>query len=613
MSNPSEPTMLFEMAWEVCSQVGGIYTVLRSKAPAAVDYWGAGYWLVGPYREATARIEFETQPPPDYLLPALEELRNYGLVIHCGCWLVTGRPQVLLIELGPIYARLGHIRHTLWVDAGIGTPDNDGETHEVVAFGHAVADLLTVINRHLPERPMLAHFHEWQGAAAIPFLQRRPRSFATVFTTHATLIGRSLSAANVNLYEHIGSINPEAVAYEHNFAHRYFIERAAAHGADIFTTVSEITALEAERFLGRRPEVVLPNGLNIERFAAPHEFQLLHRQSKELIHEFVMGHFFPTYTFDLDRTLYFFTAGRYEYRNKGMDLFIDALAWLNQRLRTEGPRGLVVVAFIISKAPYRNLNVETLNRQMMFNEVQRTCTSIREAMSPHLLEAVTCGRMPTLDDLLDEYATVRLKRMIHSWKRPNMPTIITHDLHDDQQDPILAQLRRVRLFNFADDPVKVVFHPEFLSADNPLFGMDYDQFVRGCNLGVFPSYYEPWGYTPLDCVVRGVPSITSDLSGFGTYVRRHFPKHEQHGLLVASRREATYDMTVQQVGRWMHDLARRSRRQRIKQRNHVESYAEQFDWHHLLQHYIDAWQLAGSKRYPDRTVLPNRRMRRRRR
>jgi len=171
------------------------------------------------------------------------------------------------------------------------------------------------------DRAILAHFHEWMGGVAIPRIAHLRLPIATVFTTHATLLGRYIAGDNPEFYNHLPFINPDFEAQKYQIYSRYQIEKAAAHASTVFTTVSEVTSYEAEKLLGRRPEVILPNGLNIQRFAALHEFQNLHRQYKERIHEFVMGHFFPCYNFDLDRTIYLVTSGRYEYRNKGMDLF----------------------------------------------------------------------------------------------------------------------------------------------------------------------------------------------------------------------------------------------------------------------------------------------------
>ncbi len=583
--------MLFEASWEACSQTGGIYTVLRTKCAAGVESWGDDYCVIGPYRESAAKIEFEPRPHEDFLEAPVDELRSRGVVLHTGRWIITGHPRVILLDLDSVIPQLRDMKYRLWEELGISTPDEDDEANHIIAFGYVVADLLESFRRHLGDRPVLAQFHEWQGGAAVPILRHRESKVPTVFTTHATIVGRSLSAANFDLYGNMAEIDAEAVAIEHGVMHKYQLERAAAQAADTFTTVSEITALESEHFLGRKPEVVLPNGLNVRRAAAPHEFQNAHRQSKDRIHEFVMGHFFPSYKFDLDNTLYFFTAGRYEYRNKGIDVFIDALSELNRRMKAEAT-GTTVVAFIIVRAPCHALNVETLNRQAMLNELRVTCESIRDQMGGGLFQAVTDGRLPGMDDLMDEYARVRLQRMMHAWKQDILPTIVTHDMKDDLNDQVLCHLRKQDLINREDDPVKIVFHPEFISTTSPVLGMEYDQFVRGCNLGVFPSYYEPWGYTPMECVVRGIPAVTSDLSGFGLYVMEHFPEHDANGLYVAKRRQESYDQTVYQVTGWMQGMTRMTLRERIQLRNNVEAHAEFFDWSKMAAYYRAARRMA---------------------
>ncbi len=597
------PALLFEVAWEVCSQVGGIYTVLRSKAPILTRRWGDNYFLIGPYQEVAAKIELEPQAPTGPLYDVMEEFRRAGIMVHYGRWLIQERPQAILIDPHAVSPRLGEIKYYLWKDNGINSPAGDAEFDEVVGFGSVVADFLMALQRRYGERPFLAHFHEWQGGAALPMLRHRQSSIATVFTTHATLAGRNLCAANADIYEHLDQIDAGAAANEHGFGHRHALEGAAAQAADVFTTVSGITALEAERFLGRRPDVLLPNGLNVERFAAPHEFQVLHRSNKEAIHEFVMGHFFPNYTFDLDKTIYVFTAGRYEFRNKGLDVFIEALHELNLRLRAEGSDA-TVVAFIVTRAPRRALNVETLNRQAMFNEMREACEGIKEEMGRRLFRAVATGRLPDYDELIHDYEAVRLKRMMQAWRAGAPPTIVTHDLLDDANDPVLRHLRHRHLVNLEGDRVKVVFHPEFMSVTSPLLGLDYDQFVRGCHVGVFPSYYEPWGYTPLECLVRGIPAITSDLSGFGHYVMQNFPEHEENGIYVTPRRSTPYHVAVQHVADRLHMLATMNRRERITLRNRVEGHAEHFDWSNLIGYYVVAHKLALQRRFPGKQLVP---------
>ena len=272
-SGDAETPLLFEVSWEACAQAGGIYTVLRSKAPAMVRRWGDAYWLIGPYREASARIEFEPQAPSGPLQEALHDLHAKGVRFHAGRWLVTGRPQVLLLDLDSVRSHAARMKYFLWKDNGVSSPDGDTEYDDIVAFGFTVADFLLAVQRRIRPRLILGHFHEWQGAVAVPVLRHRQAPVATVFTTHATLAGRNLCAANANIYDHLGNISAGRAAVEHGYAHRHALEGAAPQAADVFTTVSGLTALEAEQFLGRRPDVLLPNGLNVERFAPRTSFR----------------------------------------------------------------------------------------------------------------------------------------------------------------------------------------------------------------------------------------------------------------------------------------------------------------------------------------------------
>jgi len=429
------------------------------------------------------------------------------------------------------------------------------------------------------------------AGVAVPRIAHLRLPVATVFTTHATLLGRYLASDDPEFYNHLPFINADEEAGKRDVYSRFAIERAAAHAATVFTTVSQVTSFEAEKLLGREPDMILPNGLSLQRFAAIHEFQNLHREYKETIHEFVMGHFFPSYSFDLDRTTYLFTSGRYEYRNKGMDLFIEAMHRLNQRLK-EMPDYPTVVAFIITKAATRSINVGTLQSQSIFDELRKTCEQVEEQMGRRLFRAAANGRTVEGDELLDEDEMVRIKQAIHAWRTGRQPPIVTHDLIDDANDPILKHLRYRGLFNAADDPVKVVFHPQFVTATSPLISLDYEQFVRGCHLGIFPSYYEPWGYTPMECVALGLPAVTTDLSGFGAYVQRHIPEHQEQGIYVLNRRTHGFEDSVNELVEHLLNFVKLNRRQRIEMRNRVERLSEMFDWSQLIDYYNEAHDLA---------------------
>jgi len=588
---PSNP-MLFEVAWEVCWQLGGIYTVIRSKAPSMTKIYGDRYCLIGPYNADTAAVELEYAQPTGAVAFAIEKLRAMGIIVHYGHWLITGRPRVILLDFAAAMNRLGEVKYYLWKDHGIQPSESDWETNNVAVFGFLVGmffqQLCAAPNVQLP---VIAHFHEWMGGLGVMRVKHLNLPIATVFTTHATLLGRYLCTDNPDFYSKLPWINSDQAAGHYNIYARYCIERGATHSADVFTTVSDITGLEAEKLLARKPDVITPNGLNIHKFAALHEFQNLHKENKEVIHQFVAGHFFPSYHFDLDRTVYLFTSGRYEYGNKGMDVFIEALARLNHWLRAGGIP-ITVVAFIITRAPYKSINVDVLKSQAMFDELKAMTDDITEEMGQSLLHCVSQGKLPERGDLLGEENIVRLKRGMHAWRTWKQPHIVTHDLWDDAGDPVLKQLRTCQLFNARHDPVKVVFHPDFLSATSPIIGLDYDQFVRGCHMGVFPSYYEPWGYTPAECVASGVPAVTSDLAGFGSYVLQNIQDPQSKGLSVIGRRYASWDQSCHQLTEVLFNFCLKDRRARIELRNRTERLSEYFDWSNLISHYTEAHRMA---------------------
>lgn len=565
--------------------MGGIYTVLKSKAPAMLERWGDRYCLIGPYMPACAAIEFEETGLPDNgLRAALLEMKSSGIACHYGRWLIPGKPKVILIDHTTRHPFFSDDKYLLWRDNHIETPAGDEEVNTAIAFGFAVTMFFTALAKHQAQTPILAHFHEWQAGVPILRISHLKLPVRTFFTTHATLLGRYIASQSRNFYESLHQIDPERAARDFNIVPRYRLERAAAHGANYFSTISDITAGEARQMLGRSPDAILPNGFNKTRFTALHEFQNLHVRNKEQIHDFVRGHFFPSYPFNLERTLYFFTSGRYEYYNKGMEVFIEALYRLNQRLRSL-PAPPTVVVFIITKAATRNINVETLHRQLALGELKK----IRDEMIPSIehafLHALTLGRFPDYEELLPTDSQTAIKRSIHGFRREGLPAIVTHDMVDSADDPVLRHLRHRNLINHQSDPVKVVFHPDFITPSSPLLGMEYDEFVRGCHLGVFPSYYEPWGYTPLECMALGIPAVTTDVSGFGAYAQSAHPNLKENGLYVLPRAGVSADNSIIALSDYLFDFCGLTLRERIEVRNRAESLSERFDWTHLAKHY----------------------------
>uniref|UniRef100_A0A3B3DQW2 Glycogen [starch] synthase n=1 Tax=Oryzias melastigma TaxID=30732 RepID=A0A3B3DQW2_ORYME len=531
-----EDAVLFEIAWEVANKVGGIYTVIQTKARLTAEEWGENYFLVGPYVESNVRTQVELIEPTNPVLKRTIDKMNSS-----GCKFAA---------------------------------QSEEPPH------------------------IVAHFHEWLAGLGLVLCRKRQLPVATIFTTHATLLGRYLCAGNVDFYNNLSKFNVDKEAGDRQIYHRYCLERAAAHCAHVFTTVSQITAIEAEHLLKRKPDIVTPNGLNVKKFSAMHEFQNLHAQSKSRIQEFVRGHFYGHLDFNLDKCLFLFIAGRYEFSNKGADIFLEALARLNYLLRVNHS-DVTVIAFFIMPARTNNFNVETLKGQAVRKQLWDTAHTVKERFGKKLYDSLLVGQLPDVAKMLDKEDFTIMKRAIFATQRQSQPPVCTHNMLDDSSDPILNSVRRIGLFNSSADRVKIIFHPEFLSSTSPLLPMDYEEFVRGCHLGVFPSYYEPWGYTPAECTVMGIPSISTNLSGFGCFMEEHIADPTAYGIYILDRRYKGVDESCNQLTSFLFQFCKQSRRQRIIQRNRTERLSDLLDWRYLGRYYIAARHMALAKAFPD--------------
>lgn len=596
------PKFLFESAWEVCNQVGGIYTVIRSKVPAMVEEWDDEYCLIGPYFPQTALVEFEEVNDGSDISKIAQEMNAEGFKVHYGRWLVTGRPQIILIDFQHMLQNIDRLKYQLWEHHQVSTVNAEPLVNDVLAFSEiAYLFLKRYADKHAAKQRIVAHFHEWMCSVALLGLRHHNVPVATVFTTHATMLGRYIAGNVDNFYERLPHYNWQTEAKNYGIEAQAGIERQSAQKAHVLTTVSDVTAKECEVFYGRGCDLILPNGLNITRFAATHEFQNLHLKYKQKIHQFVMGHFFQNYSFDLDKTIYFFTSGRYEFKNKGYDLTLEALRRLNFKIVQSGS-DTTVVMFIITRNPVHSINPEVLQSRAVMQEIRETCEAIEKQVGDQLFYSSAASddaKLPDLNDFVDDYWRLRLRRTIQTWKTKKLPNTVTHLLK--QPDEITKFFEKTKLQNHEKDRVKFVYHPDFISPTNPLFGLEYSQFVRGCHLGVFPSYYEPWGYTPLECVVRGIPTITSDLSGFGDFMMQLMKDYESVGVNVIKRQNKSFDEAAEELANSMFKFVSMSRRDRIMQRNKVENISEVFDWTNLRSYYDTAHDLAlkksGSKRY----------------
>jgi len=601
-----KPVYLFEISHEVAKKSGGIYTVISSKAKVTVQEWGDHYNLLGPFNASTAAIEFEPLPASELSQKILDRLRDeYKIIAHYGRWLVPGQPHVFLFELSSSFDKLPAWRRELQGDVAV---ESDKEANDAIILGYQVATFFKILLELAGSQMYaVAHFHEWLGSVGLLVMKMWKLPIPTIFTTHATLLGRYLSAGGADL---IGALNCETLdidkeAGTRGIYNRHWLEVGACRGADVFTAVSEITSAEAKKLLGREADVITPNGLNTGRYTAIHEFQNLHRKYRDVLGEFVRGHFFGCYDFDLEKTLYFFTAGRREYLNKGVDLMIDALSELNGMLKRDGI-DVTVVAFIIMPGSVNNVNVESIRGQSNRRQIRETCDDIAKKVADGLYEQVLRGNMPDLSSLVSKEDLITLKRRLQLVvQTTRLPPIVTHNVINDGADEILNHLRRVQLFNMKDDRVKVVYHPEFVNAMSPILPLDYPEFVRGCHLGIFCSYYEPWGYTPAECALSGVPSVSSNLTGFASYMGRRLAKPEEHGLYIVDRIEQSYEDSVHQLANCLYRFCQQNRRQRIEQRNKTEQLSTILSWEAMYRQYVIARNNALNKAYGFSLPMPH--------
>ncbi|GIY71375.1 glycogen synthase [Caerostris darwini] len=471
----AENRWVFEISWEVVNKVGGIYTVIRSKAGVSVEELGDQYCLLGPFNDALVKTEVEVMEPPEsFYKNAIQSMKNSGIKVIYGRWLIDGYPRVVLFDIGSAAWKLDEWKRDLWNVGNIGVPWHDRESNDAIIFGYLVAWFLEEFYKQVEEERdapyIVAHFHEWLAGIGLILCRTRHLDIATVFTTHATLLGRYLCAANLDFYNNLDK---------------------SAH--------SEMT----------------------------------------------------------------------------------------------------VMAFLIFPARTNNFNVDSLRGQAISKQLRDTVHDVQSKIGKRMFEICLGGRLPTSEELLTAEDVVKLKRCIYASQRTSLPPICSHNMIDDSNDPVLSHLRRCCLFNNREDRVKVLFHPEFLSSTNPLFSMDYEEFVRGCHIGVFPSYYEPWGYTPAECTVMGIPSITTNLSGFGCFIAEHVADPMSYGTYIVDRRFKSAEESVQQLAQYLFDFTCLSRRQRIIQRNRTERLSDLLDWKNLGVYYRQARQMALHKTHPE--------------
>ncbi len=581
---------LFEVSWEVCNKVGGIYTVLKSKAGHMKAHFKENYLLVGPYFSEKNQVEFDEKPAPEPFKAIFNKLRERGIICHFGRWLISSSPNVILVDFSGFISNTNDIKARFYERFGIDSLGSDYYDYdEPIVWGVAAAELIDTFKQFNPEAMVVVHCHEWLSAGTGLSLKERGSDAKIVFTTHATVLGRTLAGIDPDFYKKLDNINPNEEARKYGIHTKHQTEAAMAQNSDAFTTVSEITAMEAGAFLGRKPDAILPNGLDLSTFPTFEEISIKHKIFKRRIKEFVEYTIFPYYTFNLEDTVIFFTASRYEFHGKGLDVYIKALGKLDRALTKDHKSKTVVNFFWVPNSGVRGINPEVLESKTYFEDIKESIISELPEIEERLLYRVLAGKKIIKSDLFSEQTLRDLKRKIKRFKKSGSPKLCSH-LIDEANDPIMQGFKANNLTNSKENAVKVFLYPIYLTGADGVLDLNYYECIQGCQFGIFPSFYEPWGYTPVEAAALGAITLTTDLSGFGRYVLSNFGDKVNKGIYVLPRFNYDDEKFVDILAKALYKFVTFSRAERIENKMEAKKLSNQCNWSKLITYYFKIYE-----------------------
>ena len=537
------PDYIFESSWEVCNKVGGIYTVLSTRAKTLQDVHKDKVIFIGPDFWVGKENPLFTEN--ENLCVAWREhaIANDNLKVRIGRWNIPGEPIVILVDFFPFFANRDEIYGKMWNDFKVDSLHGYGDYDEASMFSYAAGKVVESFYRfNLTEKDRVVYqAHEWMTGMGALYLQKAVPQIATIFTTHATSIGRSIAGNNKPLYDYLFAYNGDQMARELNMEAKHSIEKQTAHHVDCFTTVSEITNNECKELLDKPADVVLMNGFENDFVPQGRAFAPKRKKARAAMLNLankLLG------TNLGDDTLIIGTSGRYEFKNKGINVYLEAL----NRLTRD-----------------KDLNKEVL----AFINVPSWVGDPRE-------------------DLLE-----RLKSK-QAFDTPLHCPFITHWLHNMSQDQVLDMLKYLGMSNSADSKVKVVFVPCYMDGNDGILNMTYYDLVLGYDLTVYPSYYEPWGYTPLESVAFHVPAITTDLAGFGLWANSLKGSYSElkDGVKVIHRSDYNYSEVADAIKDTVAEFSNLSDAEIKKIRKNAENIAEKALWKHFITYYYQAYDVA---------------------
>ncbi|MBP5777241.1 MAG: glycogen/starch synthase [Prevotella sp.] len=540
------PDYIFESSWEVCNKVGGIYTVLSTRAKTLQEALQDKIIFIGPdfWKEQESPYFKED---PSLFADWQEEVKTQELKVRVGRWTVPGEPIAILVDFNPFFEKKNEIYGWLWENYGVDSLHAYGDYDEASMFSYAAALVVESFYKYYldEKQKVIYHANEWMCGLGALYINNRLPQIGTIFTTHATSIGRSIAGNMKPLYDYLFAYNGDQMAGELNMQSKHSIEKQTAHYIDCFTTVSDITAKECVELLDKPVDVVLPNGFD-DSFVPSSAQQFARKRSAARKKMLEIANALLGEELD-DDTLLISTSGRYEFRNKGIDVFVESM----NRLLRDRDLKKKVVAFI---------------------EVPGWVGEPRK----DLQERLKSGKK--YDTPLD------------------VPQV-THWLHNMSHDNVLGMMKYYDMHNRKEDKVKVIFLPCYLDGNDGIVNMTYYDVVLGNDLCIYPSYYEPWGYTPLEAVAFKVPCITTDLAGFGLWANTVFG-HEgmiEDGVKVIHRTDYNYSEVADNIKDTVAEYSGMTKKQVDACRKNAGDLSKKALWSVFVKYYYEAYDIALTK------------------
>ena len=537
------PNYIFESSWEVCNKVGGIYTVLSTRAKTLQDEMKDHVIFIGPDCWGKTNSPYFIEDLTLFSDWRIKTQAEDGLKVKVGRWDIPGQPIAILVDFQSYFAVKDQIYGQLWENFKVDSLHAYGDYDEANMFSYAAAKVVeSFYHRNIDKAAkVIYHGNEWMTCLGLLYIRKHVPEIATIFTTHATSIGRSIAGNNKPLYEYLWAYNGDQMAAELNMQSKHSIEKQAAHFVDCFTTVSDITARECKELLDKPVDFVLPNGFENNFVPKGAAFTAKRKQARKTLLR--VANALTGDHFD-DDTLIISTSGRYEFRNKGIDVFIEAM----NQLRFAEDLDKQVVAFI---------------------EVPGWVAGPREDLQERLKSG--CN----FDSPL-----------------PN-PTY-THGLHELDSDRVLCMMNALGMHNEKTDRVKIIFIPCYLTGQDGILNLSYYDVVLGNDLCVYPSYYEPWGYTPLEAVAFKVPCITTDLAGFGLWANQVKGSYSEieDGVKVIHRTDYNYQEVAAAIKDTVVKYASLTDKEVKSCRSHADNLSRKALWSKFIAYYHEAYDFA---------------------